>query len=77
MSAIAMHLALKEVKRRRQQQGLREPLPFSTLSRMAIEHLHAHPELLAEAALSPTVQNLRDRRRTAKVEWAWGYAPSD
>jgi hypothetical protein len=55
---LARQAAIREVKRNRQRQGIRETLPMSTLSRMAIEWVEAHPELLAEAALSPIVQNL-------------------
>jgi hypothetical protein len=64
-AVILAQAAMREVKRRRQKQGLRETLPFSTLSRMAIEHLQAHPELYADALASPVVQNLRitNRRR--------------
>jgi hypothetical protein len=67
---IARHLALKAIKQRRQKQGLREPLPFSTLTRLAHEWLDQHPELLAEAALSPIVQNSEhsNRRRRADLK---------
>jgi hypothetical protein len=48
---IARHLALREIKQRRQKQGLREPLPFAVLNRMANEWVEQHPpELLAKAA---------------------------
>jgi hypothetical protein len=64
---LARQAAMREVKRRRQKQGLRETWPHSTLARLGNEWLHDHPELLAEAAASPIVQNLRlaHRRRTA------------
>jgi N-acyl-D-aspartate/D-glutamate deacylase len=55
---LARQAAMREVKRRRQKQGIKGTLPFSTLSRLAIEHLQAHPELYAEALASPVVQEL-------------------
>jgi hypothetical protein len=55
---LARQAAIKAVRQQRKRQGLRETLPMSVLSRMAIAHLKEHPELLAEAALSPIVQNL-------------------
>jgi hypothetical protein len=63
---LARQAAMREVKRRRQKQGLRETLPMAVLSRLAREWLLAHRELYAEAAASPIVQNLRikqSRRR--------------
>jgi hypothetical protein len=57
---------MQEVKRRRQKQGIKGSLPYAVLSRLAIEHLQAHPELLLQAAADPIVQNLRiehNRRR--------------
>jgi hypothetical protein len=62
---LARRAAMREVKRRRQKQGLRETLPHSTLARLSIEWLADHPALLAEAAASPIVQNLGNsiRRR--------------
>jgi hypothetical protein len=64
---LARRAAMREVKRRRQKAGLRETLPHSTLARLAIEHLQAHPHLLAEAAADPLVQilELTHRRGTA------------
>jgi hypothetical protein len=56
---LARQAALREVKRRRQKAGPRQTLPYSVLSRLANEWLQAHPELFAEAAASPIVQNLR------------------
>jgi hypothetical protein len=50
---LARQAAMREVKRRRQTQGIKGLLPFSTLSRLANEWLAAHPELIAEAAASP------------------------
>jgi hypothetical protein len=63
---LARQAAMWEVKRRRQKLGLRETLPYSTLAKLAHEWLDDHPELIAEAALSPIVQNLQltHRRRT-------------
>ena len=55
---LARQHAMREVKRRRQKQGIKGPLPFSTLSRLAIEWLDTHPELLADAAAWPIVQEL-------------------
>jgi hypothetical protein len=63
---------MREVRRRRQKLGLHETLPYSTLTRLAIEHLQAHPELIAETAASPIVQELgnsiRRRRPDPKRE---------
>ena len=64
---LARQHAMREVKRRRQKQGIKGPLPFSTLSRLAIEWLDAHPELLADAAASPIVQELRILRKRRTV----------
>jgi hypothetical protein len=50
---LARQAAMREVKRHRQKQGIKGSLPFSTLSRLAIEWLRDHPQLLAEAAASP------------------------
>jgi hypothetical protein len=55
---LARQAAIREVKRRRQRQGIKETLPFSTLARLGNEWLAAHPELYAEALASPIVQNL-------------------
>jgi hypothetical protein len=63
---LARQAAMREVKRRRQKQGIKGSLPYAVLSRLAIEHLQAHPELLLQAAADPIVQNLRiehSRRR--------------
>jgi hypothetical protein len=46
---LARQQAMREVRRRRQKQGLRETLPHATLARLGQEWLHAHPELYAEA----------------------------
>ncbi len=54
---LARQAALREVRRMRKQ-GLRQPLAFSTLARLANEFLERHPEMVAEAALDPIVQNL-------------------
>jgi hypothetical protein len=66
---LAQQAALRAVRRRIQKEGkIKEPLPLSTLSRLANEWLHDHPLLLAEAAASPIVQNLGNsfkRRRPA------------
>ena len=55
---LARQRALREVKRRRRKQGLRETLPYSTLARLAREWLDQHPQLYAEALASPIVQEL-------------------
>jgi hypothetical protein len=55
---LARQAATREVKRRRQKQGQRETLPYSTLSRLAIEHLQTNPQLIDEAAADPPVQIL-------------------
>jgi hypothetical protein len=67
---LARQSAMREVKRRRQKQGIEGSLPFSRLSRLAKEWLEDHPQLLAEAAASPIVQELalphRKRRPAAQ-----------
>jgi hypothetical protein len=65
---LARQSAMREVKRRRQKQGLRGPLPFSRLSRLANEWLEDHPQLLAEAAASPIVQELGIVRKRRVVD---------
>jgi hypothetical protein len=53
---LAQQSALKAVRQRIQKEGkIKEPLPFSTLSRLANEWLRQHPELIAEAAADPIV----------------------
>jgi hypothetical protein len=63
---LARLAAQKAVKRIRQKKGIKGPLPFSVLSRLANEWLDQHPELYAEALASPIVQELQQthRRRT-------------
>jgi hypothetical protein len=53
-------------------------VPHSTLARLAIEHLQAHPHLLAEAAADPLVQilTLTHRRRTADPKRELGLEPN-
>jgi hypothetical protein len=58
-AAVIRQAAMREVKRRRQKLGIKETLPNSTLTRLAIEWLDQHPELYAVALASPIVQNLR------------------
>jgi hypothetical protein len=65
---LARQAAMRKVKRRRQKQGFRETLPMAVLSRLAIEHLQANPELYAEAAVSPIVQNLSNSFQKKEVE---------
>jgi Resolvase, N terminal domain len=69
---LARQAAMREVKRRRQKQGIKGSLPHSTLARLAIEHLQDHPHLLAEAAADPLVQilgnSIRRRRPDPKRE---------
>ena len=65
---LARQSAMREVKRRRQKQGIKGSLPFSTLSRLAIEHLQANPQLIAEAAASPIVQMLGNSHRQRIVD---------
>jgi hypothetical protein len=68
---LARQQAMRQVKRSRQRQGLRETLPYSTLSRLAIDHLQAHPKLIAEAAASPILQELgivRKRRTVGRKD---------
>jgi hypothetical protein len=59
---LARRAAMRQIKQQRKRLGQRQPLPMSVLSQMAIEHLDAHPELLAEAAASPIIQELCRRR---------------
>jgi hypothetical protein len=69
---LARRAAMREVKRRRQRLGLRQTLPHSTLARLGNEWLADHPELYAEAAADPIVQELgisiRRRRPDPKRE---------
>jgi hypothetical protein len=64
---LARRAAIKAVRQQRKRQGLRETLPMSVLTAMAIAHLERHPELLAEAAVSPIVQNLGIVRKRRTV----------
>jgi hypothetical protein len=64
---LARQWAMREVKRRRQKQALRETLPFSTLARLSNDYLQAHPELYAEALASPIVQELGIVRKRRTV----------
>jgi hypothetical protein len=64
---LARQSAMREVKRRRQKAGIKATLPHSTLARLSIEWLADHPELLAEAAASPIVQNLGIVRKRRTV----------
>jgi hypothetical protein len=68
---LARLAAQREVKRLRQKKGIRGPLPYSTLSRLANEWLDANPQLIAEAAASPIVQELgivRKRRAVGRKD---------
>jgi hypothetical protein len=69
---LARQWATREVKRRRQKQGIKGSLPFSTRARLGNEWLAAHPELSAEALAPPIVQELqlphRKRRPDPKQE---------
>jgi hypothetical protein len=56
---LARQAAIRQLKLRCQKQGIKGPLPFSALSRLANEWLDQHPELVAEAAADPIVQNLQ------------------
>jgi hypothetical protein len=59
---LAQQSAMRAVRRRIQKEGrIKGPLPLSTLSRLANEWLHDHPQLLAEAAASPIVAELIKR----------------
>jgi hypothetical protein len=60
---LARQQAMREVKRQRQKQGLRETLPYSALAKLSHEWLDDHPELIAEAAASPIVRELGISRR--------------
>jgi hypothetical protein len=65
---LARQAAQKAVKRRIQKEGRIKlsTLSAATIARLGNEWLCHHPELIAEAAASPIVQNLRitNRRRT-------------
>jgi hypothetical protein len=69
---LARQSAIRAVRRRIQKEGkIKEPLPLSTLSRLANEWLHCHPELLLEAAQSDIVLQMstlphRKRRPAAQ-----------
>ena len=66
---LARQAALRAVRRRIQKEGkIKEPLPLSTLSRLANEWLDDHPELYAEALASPIVQNSGIVRRRRAVD---------
>ena len=70
---LAQQSALKAVRQRIKKEGrIKEPLPFSTLSRLANEWLRQHPELIAEAAADPIVlqisQVVHRKRRPAAQE---------
>jgi hypothetical protein len=65
---LARLAAQKEIKRRRQKAGLRETLPYSTLTRLAHEWLADHPELYIEAAASPIVQELQHSHRRRRPD---------
>jgi len=65
---LARQSAMREVERRRQKQGIKGSLPFSTVSRLALEHLQANPQLIAEAAASPIVQMLGVTNRRTVVD---------
>jgi hypothetical protein len=63
---LARQAAIKAVRQQRKRQGIKGTLPYSTLARLGREWLAAHSEMIAEAALSPIVQNLQlthSRRR--------------
>jgi hypothetical protein len=64
---LARLAAQREVKRLRQKKRIKGPIAFSVLSRMANEWLADHPELYAEAALSPIVQELGIVRKRRTV----------
>jgi hypothetical protein len=69
---LARLAAQREVKRIRQKMGIKGPIAFATLSRLANEWLDQHRALLLEAAASPIVQQLgipcRRRRPDPKRE---------
>ena len=60
---LARRAAMRQIKQQRKRLGQREPLPMSVLSRMAIEHLEQHPELVADALNDPIVRELVARWR--------------
>ena len=68
---LARQAALREVKRRRQKQGIKGTLPFSTLSRLANDYLDQHPELIAKALTDPIVvqmSQVSNRRRSPAAQ---------
>ena len=60
---LARQAAIRQLKLCRQKQGIKGPLPFSALSRLANEWLDQDPELVAEAAADP-MENTRARERS-------------
>jgi hypothetical protein len=67
---LARQSAQREVTRRIKREGRIKlsSLTAARIARLANEYLEAHPELIAEAAVSPIVQNLANsfkRRRAA------------
>jgi hypothetical protein len=65
---LARQAALKQIKQQRKRLGLRETLPMSVLSRMAIDLVKANPAFLAEAALRPVVQELQHPHRKRRPD---------
>jgi hypothetical protein len=65
---LARQAALRELKQQRKRLGLRETLPMSTLTKMAMDWVEQHPELIAEAAASPIVQNLQHPHRRRRPD---------
>ena len=70
---LAQQSALRIVKRRIQAQGRVKlsTLSAATLTRIADDYLREHPELIAEAAADPIVQNLgivRKRRTVGRKD---------
>jgi hypothetical protein len=70
---LARQAAIRELKRRRQEQGLRGSLPFSTLSRLAIERVAANPELwFSLVALVPWIPPVDIFNRLGCGTWERG-----
>jgi hypothetical protein len=67
---LARQAARNAVKRQIQKQGRVKlsMVPYAEITRLAEAYLAEHRELLAQAALSPIVQNLKDKHRKRRPD---------
>jgi hypothetical protein len=67
---LAQLAARNAVKRQIQRQGRVKlsMVPYGEITRLAERYLAEHRELLAQAALSPIVQNLKDKHRKRRSD---------